>query len=178
VLVLVGSGDNGGDALYAAASLAAVADVSLMLVSSRFHEAALAAATAEDAELVELPDVRDEASQYHVVVDGILGIGGSSGLRGTAREVVRNLLPAVRAGRPRVVAVDLPSGLDPDTGASDGVVLPASVTVTFGAVKAGIGLGDGPSLCGRVVLVRLGLERGLADEEAVGEVSVERVVDG
>ena len=62
--------------------------------------------------------------------------------------VVEALLPAVRAGRPRVIAVDLPSGLHPDDGTSDDVVLPASVTVTFGAVKAGLVAGSGAELAG------------------------------
>jgi hypothetical protein len=56
------------------------------------------------------------------------------------------------------VAADLPSGLHPDSGEADAVVLPADVTVTFGAVKAGLLRGRGPELSGRLVLVDLGLE--------------------
>ena len=180
VLVLVGSGDNGGDALYAAASLVSDADteVDLLLVSDRFHEAALAAAVAAGAARVELPAARDAASGYDVLIDGILGIGASSGLRGTARQAVEALMPAVRAGRPRVVAVDLPSGLNPDTGEADDAVLPATITVTMGAVKAGLVAGRGRDLTGRVVLVHLGLGGGLAGVEPVGEASVDLVVNG
>ena len=57
-------------------------------------------------------------------------------------------------------------------------MLPAAVTVTFGAVKAGLVTGRGPELAGRVVLVDLGLATGCADEVPVGEATVDRVVDG
>ncbi|HWT32265.1 MAG TPA: NAD(P)H-hydrate epimerase, partial [Microbacterium sp.] len=87
-----------------------------------------------------------------------------------ARDAVAALLPAA----PRVVAVDLPSGLDPDDGASDGVVLPATITVTFGAAKAGLSRGDGPRLSGRIVLVELGL----ALPAPVAEVAVAEIRQG
>jgi NAD(P)H-hydrate epimerase len=176
VLVVAGSGDNGGDALFAAASLALDASVDVLLVSTRFHGEGLAAAVAAGAGRVQLPAARDAASDYDVLIDGLVGIGATSGLRGTARSAVEALLPAVRLGRPRVVAVDLPSGLHPDTGEADDAVLPAAVTVTMGAVKAGLVTGRGPELCGRVVLVDIGLGEGLRD--AVGEGVVDRVVRG
>ena len=178
VLVLAGSGDNGGDALFAGAHLAAFGEVDLFLTSDRFHEAALAEAVGADARTIDLPDVAAAAADYDLILDGMLGIGASGALRGTARSVVEALLPAVRAGRPRVIAVDLPSGVNPDDGSSDGVVLPASITVTFGAVKAGLVRGSGPGLSGRVVLVDLGLGPALADVESSGEASVAAVVQG
>ena len=178
VLVLVGSGDNGGDALFAAAELASVAEIDLLLVSDRFHEEGFAAAVAAGAGRVDLPAARDAASDYDVLIDGMLGIGASSGLRGTAREAVEALLPAVADGRPRVVAVDLPSGLHPDSGEADDAVLPAAITVTMGAVKSGLVSGRGSELAGRVVLVDIGLGRALAGEEPVGEASVDLVVTG
>lgn len=177
VLVLVGSGDNGGDALYAASRLTPVADVDVLLVSERFHEAGFAAAVGAGVRWIELPEAADAGADYALVIDGILGIGasGRSALRGRAREAVTALLPlARRGGMPRVVAVDIPSGLDPDSGAADDAVLPASVTVTFGAVKAGLAAGRGPQLAGDVVLVDIGL--GLEGVQPVGEASVSRVV--
>jgi hydroxyethylthiazole kinase-like uncharacterized protein yjeF len=180
VLVLVGSGDNGGDALYAAAQIAAVADVDALLVSDRFHESALAAAVGAGVRRVDLAELADTAHRYGLIVDGILGIGASQdpALRGTAREAVTVLLSTVsRAGRrQRVVAVDIPSGLHPDTGTADDAVLPASVTVTFGAVKAGLVTGRGPELAGEIVLVDIGLGPALETAEPAGEASVSRVV--
>lgn len=113
------------------------------------------------------PPRRARSDGYDLVVDGILGIGARRGLRGPAREIVTALLEA----SPRVIAVDLPSGLDPDTGEADAVVLPAATTVTFGAMKAGLARGQGPRLSGRIVLVDLG--RALAD--AVGQASADEL---
>jgi len=183
VLVLAGSGDNGGDALFAASALQR-AEVHVLSTGSRVHEEGLATALAEGAELVDLASVRDAEPVYDLVLDGILGIGagigGSDlGLRGLARDAVETLLPAVRDAGTRVIAVDLPSGLQPDDGSTgDDTVLPASVTVTFGAVKAGLARGRGPELAGDVVLVDLGLGDGLADDPAVAEASVSRIIEG
>jgi hydroxyethylthiazole kinase-like uncharacterized protein yjeF len=160
ILVLAGSGDNGGDALYAAAELAAVGiAVDVWRVGSRVHEAALAAATDAGAQLVDGPTDAD------LVLDGILGIGAQPPLRGTARDAVLQLLEL--DPRPRVVAVDLPSGVHPDDGSADEAVLPADLTVTFGAMKRGLLLEPGRTLAGRVVVVDLGL--GLSRVELHGE---------
>ena len=179
LLVLAGSGNNGGDALYAAAHLADEVDVDVLTVGVRVHETGLASALGAGARRVEIPAVREAAEDYDLILDGILGIGTTDpDLRGNAREAVEALLPAVRAGRSRVIAVDLPSGLHPDTGDSGAHVLPASVTVTFGAVKAGLVTGRGPELAGELVLADIGLGPELDGFVPVGEASVSRVVTG
>ncbi|WP_382306756.1 NAD(P)H-hydrate epimerase [Herbiconiux sp. UC225_62] len=199
VLLLVGSGDNGGDALFAGAFLArsgvfAGADspraevvVDALAVGSRMHEAGAAAATTAGVRFLEADkatmealrgsgDPRGGAGSYQVIVDGILGTGTTAGapaLRGTARSAVLAIRSglhgvgaadvATSASRPLVVAVDIPSGVDPDTGAvADDAVLPADVTVTFGGVKAGLLLGVGARLAGRIDLVEIGIETDLA----------------
>jgi hydroxyethylthiazole kinase-like uncharacterized protein yjeF len=181
VLVLAGSGDNGGDALYAAAQLTGDADVDALLVADHFHEPAFAAAIGAGVRRIELAEVDDGVGAYALVIDGILGIGATRdpALRGTAREAVSSVLAFGKAEQrmPRVIAVDIPSGLHPDTGAADDVVLPASVTVTFGAVKAGLASGRGPALAGDIVLVDIGLAPGLRGVVPAGEASVARVVD-
>ena len=165
MLVLAGAGDNGGDALFAAAmSAASGVRVDVLRVADRVHEEAMAAATAAGARQISRNEL--EPAVYDLVVDGILGIGARGALRGASRDVVLALLAS-----PYVIAVDLPSGLDPDTGAADKAVLPATTTVTFGAVKAGLTVGDGPRLGGRIVLVDLGLDLDPAD--AVGRATVE-----
>src|SRR5580765_6616799 len=111
VLLLVGPGDNGGDALYAGALLARRgAGVEAVLVADAFHEAGLAALRAAGGRVVELAAVRSP----DVVVDGIVGIGGRPGLRQPALDAVRSA-----AGLP-VVAVDAPSGAEVDTGRIEG----------------------------------------------------------
>lgn len=165
MLVLAGPGDNGGDALFAAADLAARGvPVDILRTSDRVHEEALRAATEAGATGIRLDEL--DPSAYDVIVDGILDIGARGALRGRARDAVNALLPASAL----VTAVDLPSGLDADTGAADEAVLTATTTVTFGAVKAGLTRGEGPRLCGRIVLVDIGLR--LDPNDAVGQATV------
>lgn len=167
VLLLVGGGNNGGDALFAGATLAAAGvDVAVIGTSERIHDDGLAAALAAGAHREPADSAGAIARTAHVIVDGILGTGTSSNpaLRGTARAVVEAVLPVVREPKhPLVVAVDIPSGIDPDDGSvPDPVVLPADVTVTFGAVKAGLLRSPARELAGRVELVDIGIGEELA----------------
>lgn len=169
VVLLVGSGDNGGDALFAGAELTGDGmAVTAIPASERMHaDAAAAARTAgvrfqgrDDAAAVDRA-LRSAA----LVVDGLLGTGTSAApaLRGTARDLVAAAMPIVEERGIPVVAVDLPSGIHPDDGSvPDPTVLRADVTVTFGAVKAGLLLEPGASRAGRIELVDLGLAPELA----------------
>jgi ADP-dependent NAD(P)H-hydrate dehydratase / NAD(P)H-hydrate epimerase len=149
VLLLVGSGDNGGDALYAGAMLARRgARVEAVAVADEIHQPGLAALRAAGGRLVAL-DVRRTAD---VVVDGIVGIGGRPGLRDRAAEAVRAV-----AGVP-MVAVDVPSGVDVDTGRLAGDHVTADLTVTFGTHKICHLVEPAASACGVVELVGLGLD--------------------
>jgi len=174
LLVLVGAGDNGGDALFAAAELAAEGvTVDLVATASRHHAEGAATALAAGARWVDAADAARLAATADVLVDGILGTGTSRSpaLRGAARDIVAALLPALDSPeRPRVVAVDIPSGIGPDDGAvPDPTVLPADLTVTFGAVKAGLLLDPGARYAGRVVLVDLGLGPHLGEPVVTAE---------
>ncbi|RYB93285.1 NAD(P)H-hydrate epimerase [Nocardioides oleivorans] len=162
VLLLVGAGDNGGDALWAGARLARRGvRVEALLLSERVHEDGLAAlraaggvATDDLAELGEAPDL---------VVDGIVGIGGRPGLRPGAVAALERF-----AGVP-VVAVDVPSGIDVDTGRVEGPHVTADLTVTFGTHKVAH-LADPASLaCGALHLVDIGLEPFLVHSEPAVE---------
>lgn len=165
MLVLAGPGDNGGDALFAAADIAARGvPVDILRTSDRVRTEALQAALDAGARSIRLADL--DPAVYDVIVDGILGIGARGALRAQARDAVTALLSSSAV----VIAVDLPSGLDADTGAADEVVLVATTTVTFGAVKAGLTRGEGPRLSGRIVLVDIGLT--LDPNDAVGQATV------
>ncbi len=149
VLLLVGSGDNGGDALYAGAMLARRgARVEAVAVADSMHEAGLAALTRAGGRRVGLA----EASTPDVVLDGIVGIGGRPGLRDRVAEAVRAV-----SGFP-VVAVDVPSGVDVDTGRLDGDHVTADVTVTFGTHKICHLVEPAAAACGVVELVDIGLD--------------------
>jgi hydroxyethylthiazole kinase-like uncharacterized protein yjeF len=150
VLLLVGSGDNGGDALFAGARLArrGVSVRALLLVPERAHRAGLAALRSAGGRVVDAVD----GWRPDVVVDGIVGIGGSGGLREAAAEVVEAL-----AGVP-FVAVDTPSGIEVDTGEVTGPHVEAAATVTFGTHKVGHLVDPAARACGAVHLVDIGLE--------------------
>jgi hydroxyethylthiazole kinase-like uncharacterized protein yjeF len=169
VVVLVGGGNNGGDALFAAATLATRgASVELIRTSSHVHEdglrAALAAGAVElKAETVPAAKLAARAASADLIIDGILGTGTSDDprLRGAARDIVAAMV-ARRVGRSSkaaVVAVDIPSGIHPDTGEvpDPDAVLRADATVTFGGVKAGLLLDPGKDFAGAVRLVDIGL---------------------
>jgi ADP-dependent NAD(P)H-hydrate dehydratase / NAD(P)H-hydrate epimerase len=149
VLLLVGSGDNGGDTLYAGARLARRgASVEAVPISDTLHEEGAAALQAAGGRLVELDDV----AAPHVVLDGIVGIGGRPGLRDRAAEARRTVSGAT------VVAVDVPSGVEVDTGRLDGDHVRADLTVTFGTHKICHLVEPAASACGVVHLVDIGLD--------------------
>jgi hydroxyethylthiazole kinase-like uncharacterized protein yjeF len=140
VVLLVGSGGNGGDALWAGAFLArrGVAVTAVLLVPDRAHPAGLAALLRSGGR------VGTEVEGADLVVDGIVGLSA----RGPLRPAAAALVARVRAP---VVAVDSPSGVDPDTGVADGPAVAAAVTVTFGGLKPVHLLNTGA--CGRTVVV-------------------------
>ena len=165
VVLLVGAGNNGGDALWAGARLAGRgARVDALLLAPQVHAEGLAALRAAGGRVHPVPGRSDAApdpvsgtvlAAADLVVDGIVGLGGSPGLREPAASVVAAL--DALDPRPVVVAVDLPSGVDPDGGARPAACVRADVTVTFGALKPGLLLPPAARAAGRVELVDLGL---------------------
>ena len=166
VLLLIGSGDNGGDTLFAGAALAArgARVRALLLQPERVHLAGLAALRRAGGSTVrELPARAD------LVLDGIVGIGASGGLRPAAAEIVARLggLVARDGGRPPVVAVDVPSGVAVDTGDVPGAVVTADVTVTFGCLKPAHVVGPAAVHAGQVELIDIGLGPALRGDPAL-----------
>jgi len=166
VLLLVGSGDNGGDTLFAGAALAerGAAVRALLLRPDRVHLAGLAALRrAGGSTIRELPERAD------LVLDGIVGIGASGGLRPAAAAIVARLggLRARAGGRPLVVAVDVPSGVTVDTGDVPGDAVTADVTVTFGCLKPAHVVGPAAVRAGQVELVDIGLGPVLRGDPAI-----------
>jgi ADP-dependent NAD(P)H-hydrate dehydratase / NAD(P)H-hydrate epimerase len=157
VVLLVGSGDNGGDALYAGARLARRgAGVAAVLLSpDRTHPGGLAALRRAGG-TVAGPGAaaEDLVARADLVVDGIVGIGGKGGLRADAAP----LAEAAHASGASVVAVDLPSGVEADTGEVRGAAVRADLTVTFGTHKPGLLVDPAREYAGTVRLVDIGLE--------------------
>ncbi|MDX2405073.1 NAD(P)H-hydrate dehydratase [Streptomyces microflavus] len=154
VLLLVGSGDNGGDALYAGARLArrGAAVRALLLSPHRAHAGGLAAFLAAGGQVAEGVD---GLGALDLVVDGITGIGGRGGLREDAVALLR----AVTRDRDRtpVIAVDLPSGVEADSGEVHGEAVTADATVTFGTYKPGHLIDPAAEHAGALRLVDIGL---------------------
>ncbi|MEO8816595.1 MAG: NAD(P)H-hydrate dehydratase [Mycobacterium sp.] len=147
VCAVVGSGDNGGDALWAATFLRrrGVAASAVLLNPERAHAQGLAAFRRAGGRIVDtVPPATD------LVVDGVVGISGRGALRAGAAEI----FAAVDTAGIPVVAVDIPSGVDAHTGAVDGPAVRAALTVTFGGLKPVHALGE----CGRVEMVDIGLD--------------------
>jgi hydroxyethylthiazole kinase-like uncharacterized protein yjeF len=162
VVLLVGPGNNGGDALWAGARLARRgARVDALLAADALHTPGLTALLASGgrAHPVAAGAVPEQLWLAHLVVDGMLGIGGRPGLHGAAERLAEatNGLP----DDVPVVAVDLPSGVDPDTGETPGTHVRATHTVTFGALKPCLLLPPARQAAGQVVLVDIGLGRHL-----------------
>ena len=176
VLVVCGAGGNGGDGFVVARALAeAGVAVGVVLAAPR---ATLAPPSARHLAVLEAlaPDLPGALTvraydgpaslgalgPVDLLVDALAGTGGGGRLRAPYPEIARwmNAHPAPTA------ALDVPSGLDADTGAvpggDDGCVR-AALTVTFGAAKPGLRLGQGAALAGRVVRIGVGLPRGLLD---------------
>ena len=140
VVVLAGPGDNGGDALWAAAlltDLVSGVDVTVLAAVPELHPEGLSAAVAAGIPVLEvppgdeLPEAVDEVlGRAQLVVDGLLGIGGRPGLTGAMAALVTTVPDTAY-----LVAVDLPSGTDPEGRAAGEVHVVADRTVTFGAPK-------------------------------------------
>ena len=157
VALLVGTGNNGGDALFAGAVLArrGVRVTAVLTDPDRVHAAGLAALRRAGGRVLPArsPSAAGVVGRADLVLDGLVGIGGRGGLRGDAAALAR----AAADGTGIPVAVDVPSGVDADTGAVDGTAFRAQHTVTFGAVKPGLVVGEGRGHAGRVHLVDIGL---------------------
>jgi hydroxyethylthiazole kinase-like uncharacterized protein yjeF len=188
VTLMVGGGDNGGDALFAGALLAARgAFVRAVLAGERAHPEGLAALRAAGGRVIgnavaagpaekagaagerEAPgataseDAESALFETDLIVDGLLGIGGRGGLRAPLAA-----LAALASNSPApVVAVDLPSGVDADTGEVAGHAVRAPATVTFGTYKPGLFVDQGAERAGRVHFVDIGLEPELSGADLV-----------
>jgi len=157
VLIVVGSGDNGGDALFAGVRLAARGvRVHLCRVADRVHDPGWQAVLAAGARPTAAEDAVTMigSGQLDLVVDGILGIGGRSGLRAPAAQ----LAAACAMSAVPVLAVDLPSGLAADSCGVPDAAFRATRTVSFGGLKLCHLIEPAASRCGRVDLVDIGLD--------------------
>jgi NAD(P)H-hydrate epimerase len=160
VCVVCGPGNNGGDGLVVARHLHALGvPVRAALLAERLSGDAGAQLARARAAGVPIEGKRWRAPASGVIVDALFGTGLARALAGDARASVRriNAARSARPGAVRVVAVDLPSGLDADTGQVLGAAVAADATVTFGLPKLGLAFEPGRALAGRIRVARIGI---------------------
>jgi hydroxyethylthiazole kinase-like uncharacterized protein yjeF len=171
VLVLCGPRNNGGDALETACLLAlADYDVSIVLCggSRQFSaEAQLSLVRAQHspAKFIDIDQALAQliTQSCSFVIDGLFGIGLSRPITGSAASMIVQLNRLTGATRPIVVALDIPSGLDADSGqiiGDQGVAVRATHTITFIANKPGLHTGAGRDYAGSVTVANLQISSG------------------
>ena len=173
IIILCGKGNNGGDGFAAARHLhnyGASPEVVLLGRIPDLKAGSDAATNARIAERMGLPIhecpqgkgamevLKRSAGAIHL--DAVFGTGLNSPLRGIYPALFEEINGL---GRPWI-AVDVPSGLNSDTGMPMGAAIKAQKTVTFAFAKRGFELGEGPAYCGEIVVVGIGLPREVEED--------------
>ena len=175
IVVLAGPGNNGGDGLVAARHLADWgAEVAVYVARKRKDESMYAELIEREIRIIAGEDDGDGAqvagllSVADLAIDALLGIGQKRPI--DAAEPIAAVLRALRDARagfspPKVVAVDLPTGIDADSGAADALTVAPDITVTFGLPKVGMYQSPASGLLGKVQVIDIGIPK--AAQEAV-----------
>lgn len=172
VAVVTGRGNNAGDGFVAAAAL----KVPTVIFAAAPVEALRGDAAAHAARLPAAIPVCGGAPDFQpgdLIVDALLGTGFAGGVR----EPLAGFMAAVNASGCPVISLDLPSGLDGDSGAAGEIAVRAELTITFGLPKAGLFRGRGPELAGPVRVVPIGIPSGL-EAGTAAEFEVFTAADG
>jgi NAD(P)H-hydrate epimerase len=160
ILVFCGAGNNAGDGyLVARRAREAGMNVHVVAVSDPRHlrgaaAEAWAACAAADVTVLTWPTLLEDELAPDVVVDALLGTGIDRDLDPVYRAAVEYINDTVAAP---VLAIDIPSGLDADSGLVRGVAVQADVTITFVGLKQGLFLGSAPDFCGAIEFADLGI---------------------
>ncbi|WP_349930337.1 NAD(P)H-hydrate dehydratase [Glutamicibacter mishrai] len=145
VIALIGPGNNGGDGLYALAQLHEQGISTLALqYAEQVHVEAASAYQSAGGTLTDFSDGQGELANASLIIDALYGMGYRAG----------SPLPSLPANA-RVLACDVPSGLNPETGVAEDNVLRAERTVTFGAMKSGLLTIDAPLVTGDITVADL-----------------------
>ncbi|MGE0764071.1 MAG: NAD(P)H-hydrate dehydratase [Bdellovibrionales bacterium] len=158
--VVCGSGNNGGDGLVVARHLHSAGHRDLIVFTigqnpTELFELQIDRVKRQGIRVVNLNETPDKMEQLRssaLIVDAIFGIGLSRPLEG---EYVR-LVDVMNSAKKPIAALDIPSGLDGDTGRAEGSVVQAAMTFTFGLAKPGFFVGDGPQHVGKLKVLPIG----------------------
>jgi len=167
ITVICGTGNNGGDG-FVVARLAAEAglDVRVLMLGDTNHLQGDALAASQRLQSVDIdpaPFDPDLLSLCDVVVDAILGIGLQGPVEGERREAIAAIN---QTGLP-VLALDIPSGLNADTGEVQGIAIKAVVTISFIGIKRGLYAGEAVDYCGEVVFNSLSVPESVYARQVV-----------
>jgi NAD(P)H-hydrate epimerase len=166
VAIVCGPGNNGGDGFAAARHLAnagARVRLHLLVPPGAYRAGSDPAVNLGIARAMELPVRTDlDFAGVALILDGIFG----TGLTREPREPFRSAIDAINGTEAAVLSIDLPSGLDADTGRVLGAAVRADATATMVARKSGFDLCDGPAHTGRVEVVDIGVPHALIERAA------------
>ncbi|MCH7835718.1 MAG: NAD(P)H-hydrate dehydratase [Chloroflexi bacterium] len=176
IVVLAGPGNNGGDGLVAARHLREWgARVSVYLLKRRdkkdavfapLLKAEVPATTAEEDAKQGYKRLEELLVEADLVIDALLGTGSARPIEGALAEVLERLRAARgRTLPPRLLAVDMPTGVDADTGAADPRCVAADATVALAWSKVGLHVLPGAQLAGRVEVVEIGIPKETESEQ-------------
>ena len=170
ILVFSGKGNNGGDGFVAARHLAnAGADVKIFLLFPREEITGDAAVNLNILEKTGIPiaaagprdiqKIKIALIYADLVLDAVYG----TGFKGKARGIAAEVITAINESRLPVIALDLPSGLEADTGRVDGPCIRANITCTLGLPKVGLYLYPGADFAGEIAVMDISLPGKLTD---------------
>ena len=164
VVVFCGKGNNGGDGLVVARLLQGKGALLKVILLAPYQDFGKDAKTmyrrfskkAKPSQILVRPsqeNLQSLTKNAHLIIDALLGTGLSSSLR----EPYATALKTINDSQAYTVAVDIPSGLDSDTGAILGTAVQADLTVTFGCPKIGLYVGDAIDQVGHIEIVDIGI---------------------
>jgi ADP-dependent NAD(P)H-hydrate dehydratase / NAD(P)H-hydrate epimerase len=170
IIVLCGKGNNGGDGLVAARHLAQDDDARVLVMLACDTDSLVGAAKEEyqdlfvdpihalDVSIMEVTAGNEERikgilESADLIIDALLGLG----MHGSPHGVYAQLINAAHESGAKILAVDLPTGLDPDTGRTQGICINADATVTMGAVNLGLITEAGRRHTGTLYIADLGI---------------------
>jgi len=164
IAIFCGKGNNGGDGFVCARHLLAAGfrpdiflatEIDQIKNEARINLDILLKLKQKVIEVNEknLNIVKDKILKYDLIVDSLFGVG----LKGEVRGVYRDLIEMINSSNAYILSIDIPSGLDANTGEILGCCIKADKTVTFVAKKRGMILGEGKRFCGKIVARDLGI---------------------
>ena len=170
VLVVAGRGNNGADVLACARKLYSRG---LSVAAAVLEEKELgqeAKAQKDILEKIKIPiysiksdnlnDLGDLFKGIDFILEGILGIG----LKGEVAPFLKGVISLINNSGKKVISCDIPSGLSPDQGLILGEAIKANSTITFIAAKQGFFINQGPSCCGKIIVVDIGISKDVLEE--------------